>query len=275
MEEKFIDNLLIEHLEAPKCATPSVVGSWFKSLVGVLFPGFCDVEYKSTDQLSKSVLKLKSDLFSILLCNKGNDKAVTNSLVEAFFKELENIHDLLKKDIQALYDGDPAAKSHAEIIRSYPGFYATAAHRVAHQLNKMGIELIPRIISENAHSKTGVDIHPGATIGEYFCIDHGTGVVIGETTIVGNHVKIYQGVTLGALSVEKRDVVEQRHPTILNNVVIYAGATILGGKTVVGNNSVIGGGVWLTKTVADHSKVYYRAKMSHQNGDPDTITFKP
>jgi serine O-acetyltransferase len=275
VERKFTSKLLKEHLESPKCATPSVVGTWFKSLVGIMFPGFCDVDYSSEEQIENAEEKLRSDLFSILLCNQKNNKEQTKSLVDVFFGELENIYNLLKKDIQALYDGDPAAKSHAEIIRSYPGFYATAAHRVGHQLNKMGVELIPRIISENAHSKTGVDIHPGATIGEYFCIDHGTGVVIGETTLVGNHVKIYQGVTLGALSVEKRDVVEQRHPTILNSVIIYAGATILGGKTVVGNNSVIGGGVWLTKSVADHSKVYYRAKMSHQNGDPDTITFKP
>jgi len=280
VEQNFIDRLLQEHEDAPTCATPPVVGAWFKSLVGVLFPGFCDVEYTSTAQLSKSVEHLKSDLKSILKCNKnqdsgGNASSNNDKVVDAFFSQLERIHDLLKKDIQALYDGDPAAKSHAEIIRSYPGFYATAAHRVAHELEIMGVLLIPRIISENAHSKTGVDIHPGATIGEYFCIDHGTGVVIGETTVVGDHVKVYQWVTLGALSVEKRDVVEQRHPTILNNVVIYAGATILGGKTVVGNGSVIGGGVWLTKSVGDGSKVYYRAKMSHQNGDPDTITFKP
>ncbi|MFT6716525.1 MAG: serine O-acetyltransferase [Saprospiraceae bacterium] len=275
VEKKFINKLIEEHLKAPKCATPSVVGAWFKSLVGVLFPGFCDVEYKSETELSESESQLKLDLFSILQCNKENDNKATGRLVDLFFLELERIHDLLQKDIQAIYDGDPAAKSFAEIIRSYPGFYAMSAHRVAHQLNKLGIALVPRIISENAHSHTGVDIHPGATIGEYFCIDHGTGVVIGETTVVGSHVKVYQGVTLGALSVTSREVKEQRHPTILNGVIIYAGATILGGRTVVGNNSVIGGGVWLTKSVADNSKVYYRAKMSHQNGEPDTMTFKP
>jgi serine O-acetyltransferase len=243
--------------------------------VGVLFPGFCTSKYESSDQLMEALSSLKDGLYAILACDRAKDEVSTKNLVDAFFEELEHIHDLLKKDIQALYEGDPAAKSHAEIIRSYPGFYAVAAHRVAHQLNKMDVPLIPRMISENAHSRTGVDIHPGATIGEYFCIDHGTGVVIGETTVVGNHVKIYQGVTLGALSVEKREVVEQRHPTILDGVVIYAGATILGGKTVVGNDSVIGGGVWLTKSVGDGSKVYYKAKMSHQEGDPDTITFKP
>ena len=194
--------------------------------------------------------------------------------MEQFFDQVGDLKAKLQKDIQALYDGDPAAKSFAEIIRSYPGFYAIAAHRVAHQLYQMKVELIPRIISENAHSKTGVDIHPGATIGEYFCIDHGTGVVLGETTVVGNHVKIYQGVTLGALSVDKRDVVRQRHPTIKDGVVIYAGATILGGNTVVGKNSVIGGGVWLTRSVEENSKVYYRAKMTNEEGGMDTITFK-
>ena len=275
MSDIFIKKLLSDHVDAPSCATPMEVGKWFKGLVGVLFPGFCTSKYESSDQLMEALSSLKDGLYAILACDRTKDEVSTKNLVDAFFEELEHIHDLLKKDIQALYEGEQDEKSHAEIIRSYPGFYAVAAHRVAHQLNKMDVPLIPRMISENAHSRTGVDIHPGATIGEYFCIDHGTGVVIGETTVVGNHVKIYQGVTLGALSVEKREVVEQRHPTILDGVVIYAGATILGGKTVVGNDSVIGGGVWLTKSVGDGSKVYYKAKMSHQEGDPDTITFKP
>lgn len=275
MEETFLNKLLEEHLSAPKCATPEVVGAWFKSLIGVLFPGFCQVEYETVDQISDSIAALEKGLHGILLCNHKRNDVATEGLVKEFFDELANIRDLLQKDIVALYDGDPAAKSYAEIIRSYPGFYAVAAYRVAHQLNKMKVQLIPRIISENAHSKTGVDIHPGAVIGEYFCIDHGTGVVIGETTVVGNRVKVYQGVTLGALSVDKRDVKEQRHPTIQDRVVIYAGATILGGETTVGSDSVIGGGVWITKSVANNSKVYYRAKMSHQNGEQDTITFKP
>lgn len=274
MEEKFSKVLLKEHLEAPTCATPEVVGSWFKSLVGVMFPGFCHVKYESEEQISTSLENLKMDLTSILKCSKGGDIEITNNLVKAFFNELEEIYLLLKKDIKALFDGDPAAKSYAEIIRSYPGFYAIAAHRVAHLLYNMDVQLIPRIISENAHSKTGVDIHPGAKIGAYFCIDHGTGVVVGETTVVGDHVKIYQGVTLGALSVDKRDVEKQRHPTIEDGVVLYAGATILGGKTVVGKGSVIGGGVWLTRSVGENSKVYYRAKMTNEDGELDTITFK-
>src|SRR5690554_430759 len=164
-----------------------------------------------------------------------------------------------------MYTGDPAAKSKTEIVRSYPGFYAIAAYRIAHLLYRQGIALIPRMITEFAHSKTGVDIHPGARIGSYFCIDHGTGVVIGETAVVGDYVKIYQGVTLGALSVNKEDADKKRHPTIEDQVVIYAGATILGGETTVGRESVIGGNVWLTKSVPPQSKIYYQIKMYDAN----------
>ena len=167
---------------------------------------------------------------------------------------------MLDKDVEGIYQGDPAAKSHAEITRSYPGFYAIASHRIAHVLYGLNVSLLPRMISELSKSKTGIDIHPGAKIGEYFCIDHGTGVVIGETSIIGNHVKLYQGVTLGALSIAKQDATKKRHPTIEDNVVIYAGATILGGKTTVGKNSVIGGNVWITKSVPAESKLYYKAE---------------
>jgi serine O-acetyltransferase len=160
------------------------------------------------------------------------------------------------------------------VIRTYPGFYAIAAHRIAHCLLLNGVNLIPRIISEHAHRQTGIDIHPGAIIGDHFCIDHGTGIVIGETTTIGNHVKIYQGVTLGGLSVKKEDAEKKRHPTIENHVVIYAGASILGGDTVIGEGSIIGGNVWLTKSVPKNSKVYYQAKMTNSEGDTDTITFR-
>nr|WP_246202660.1 serine O-acetyltransferase EpsC [Fulvivirga lutimaris] len=156
-----------------------------------------------------------------------------------------------------MFKGDPAAKSKVEVIKTYPGFYAIAAHRIAHEFQKYNLTLIPRIISEHAHSHTGIDIHPCAQIGEHFCIDHGTGVVIGETTIIGDYVKIYQGVTLGALSVRKEDAKTKRHPTIENNVIIYSGATILGGKTEVGQGSIIGGNVWLTKSVPPNSRLSY------------------
>jgi serine O-acetyltransferase len=166
----------------------------------------------------------------------------------------------LADDVQAGYDGDPAARDTDEVIFAYPAIFAISVFRVAHELLRMGIPLLPRIMTEYAHSKTGIDIHPGATIGRGFFIDHGTGVVIGETTIIGNNVKLYQGVTIGALSFPKDaegNVVRgtKRHPTIEDNVVVYSGATILGGDTVIGEGTVIGGNVWLTRSVPPHTKV--------------------
>ena len=166
----------------------------------------------------------------------------------------------LAHDVQAGYEGDPAAKGTDEVIFAYPAIYAISVFRIAHELSGMGIPLLPRIMTEYAHSRTGIDIHPGADIGKGFFIDHGTGVVIGETTRIGDNVKIYQGVTLGALSFPKDDAGNivrgrKRHPTIEDHVVIYAGATILGGGTVIGEGSIIGGNVWLTKSVPRHTKV--------------------
>jgi serine O-acetyltransferase len=176
-----------------------------------------------------------------------------------FMQDLPLIRQMLATDVRAAYQGDPAAKSFDEIIFSYPGLFAVSIHRMAHQLWEHGIPFIPRIMSEHAHSITGIDIHPGAHIGESFFIDHGTGVVIGETTEIGNRVRIYQGVTLGALSLP-RDAGEQlrntkRHPTIQDDVIIYSGATILGGETVIGARSVIGGNVWLTESVPPDTRI--------------------
>lgn len=181
--------------------------------------------------------------------------------VAAFVGELPQIQNVLQADIVAAYEGDPAAKSTMEVVMSYPGVYAIIVHRLAHELYRADVPLIPRIMSEYAHSQTGIDIHPGATIGGGFFIDHGTGVVIGETCVIGRNVKIYQGVTLGALSFKKDEegrLVKgiKRHPDVGENTVIYAGATILGGETVIGANSVIGGNVWLTHSVPPGAKVY-------------------
>mgnify|MGYP001426144741 CR=1 FL=1 len=182
--------------------------------------------------------------------------------VAALLTGLPAIRDMLQDDIQAAYEGDPAAMSTMEIVMSYPGLYAITIHRLAHTLYAQGVPLIPRVMSEHAHSKTGIDIHPGATIGAGFFIDHGTGVVIGETCRIGKHVKLYQGVTLGALSFAKDETTgilvkgTKRHPDVEDNVVIYAGATILGGETVIGRDSVIGGNVWLIHSVPAGSKVY-------------------
>ena len=176
------------------------------------------------------------------------------ALAERFVESLPEIKRLILTDIQAIYEGDPAAKSKAEVVLCYPGFFAISIYRVAHVLYKLGVPLIPRIMTEYAHEKTGVDIHPGATIGEYFCIDHGTGVVVGETSTIGQHVKLYQGVTIGAKSFERDaqgNLVKggKRHPDIGNYVVIYANATILGGTTRIGDHVTIGGSAWITFSV--------------------------
>ena len=186
--------------------------------------------------------------------------ADTPAITKAILEGLEGIREVLDTDIQAAYDGDPAAHDKTEIMLAYPGFEAVSIFRIAHMIYGMGIPYIPRIMTELAHSHTGIDIHPGATIGRFFFIDHGTGVVIGETTVIGEHVKLYQGVTLGAKSFpigEDGNPVKgiDRHPKIGNNVVIYSGATILGGDTHIGDNSTIGGNVWLTHSVPANSTI--------------------
>ena len=189
-------------------------------------------------------------------------EADAKQVVDAFVQRLPEVRKVLETDVQAAYEGDPAATSRMEVVMSYPGLYAVTVHRLAHVLYDLKVPIIPRIMSEIAHSKTGIDIHPGAEIGERFFIDHGTGVVIGETTVIGRNVKLYQGVTLGALSFDKDPVTGalvkgvKRHPNVEDNVVIYAGATILGGKTTIGHDSEIGGSVWLIESVPPNSRVY-------------------
>ena len=196
----------------------------------------------------------------------GNGEVVdTESLAYSVLDKIPDIKDSLIKDVQAIYEGDPAARSPEEIILSYPGFYAISIYRIAHEFYLANIPCISRVMTEFAHEKTGIDIHAGATIGEHFFIDHGTGIVIGETTTIGNNVKIYQGVTLGAKSFEldaDGNPVKgiKRHPDIGNNCVIYANATILGGNTRIGDGCVIGGNVWLTHSVEPGKVVYYNSK---------------
>lgn len=184
----------------------------------------------------------------------------SNKISLYFFEQFTQLRQELENLIYIFYANDPASKSEIEIILAYPGFFAIAIHRLANILFKLDTPILPRFFSEYAHSKTGIDIHPGATIGKNFYIDHGTGIVIGETTIIGDNVKIYQGVTLGAFYVSKNLADKKRHPTIENNVTIYAGATILGGTTVIGENSIIGGNVWITESIEDNSIVYQENK---------------
>jgi len=185
-----------------------------------------------------------------------------NDLNTEFFSTVPDIYDSLIKDAQLFVDFDPAARTRESVILYYPGFYAIAVYRLAHKLFDLKIPYVPRMIAEFAHSKTGIDIHPGALIGEHFFIDHGTGIVVGETTIIGNNVKIYQGVTLGAASVNKSMQGKKRHPTLENNVIVYSGSTILGGDTVIGHDTVIGGNVWLTKSVPPFSVVFHESKIT-------------
>jgi len=185
------------------------------------------------------------------------DNLAPRALVEDFIRRLPAVRTLLAADVEAAYEGDPAANSYAEIVVSYPALHAIATYRIAHELHVLGVPILPRMMTEHAHDRTGIDIHPGARIGRRFFIDHGTGVVIGETTAIGDNVRIYQGVTLGARSPRHGEMLRgvKRHPTIEDDVVIYAGATILGGETVIGRGSVIGGNVWLVDSVPEDSRV--------------------
>jgi serine O-acetyltransferase len=198
----------------------------------------------------------------------STDPDWSEGVVLRLFNKLAELRDILNDDVLAAFAGDPAAKSVEEIIFSYPVIQAITTHRIAHELYVEQVPMIPRILSEHAHGKTGIDIHPGAQIGRSFFIDHGTGVVIGETSVIGRHVKLYQGVTLGALSLPRDDQGElirhrKRHPTLEDHVTIYSGATILGGDTVIGEGSVIGGNVWLVESVPPRSKVTYDARLTH------------
>ena len=250
-------------LNAPKRISDRTrVVSLIKKIQVVLLPGYYHYNDLSAEQ---ALIELKEDLrgeLSAALCFSGKNMMKAEEITNEFLARLGHIMRMMDTDIQAIYEGDPAAKSRAEVILCYPGFYAISIYRFAHELYELGAPYIPRIMTEYAHEKTGIDINPGAKIGEYFCIDHGTGIVIGETAVIGNHVKLYQGVTIGAKSFEKdRDGNPvkggKRHPNIGNNVVIYANATILGGDTTIGDNCVIGGNVWLIDSLSPGSTVIH------------------
>jgi serine O-acetyltransferase len=210
---------------------------------------------------NRAAAEMREDLErEIALLMPGTDAKAT---VNRFMERIPEVKRLVETDVAAAYDGDPAATSRMEVVMAYPGLYAVTVHRLAHELYKLKVPVLPRIMSELAHSKTGIDIHPGATIGERFFIDHGTGVVIGETTVIGRNVRLYQGVTLGGLSFAKDSsgaLVKglKRHPNIEDNVVVYANATILGGETTIGHDSEIGGNVWIKDSIPPFSRVYNR-----------------
>lgn len=243
-----------------------------QKLLRIIFPGYYKEHSYRLYYMSSAMTVLIEDVMYNLnkqiavvlkLDPEYQENSVTKNQAEAqrisisFFRKIPQIRAIIETDLQAAFDGDPAAGSKDEIIYSYPGLLANTIHRMAHELYLLNVPLIPRIMSEYAHDRTGIDIHPGATIGSYFFIDHGTGVVIGETTIIGDHVKIYQGVTLGALSTRggQRLKSKKRHPTLEDNVTVYAGASILGGETVIGKDSVIGSNAFITTSVQSGAKV--------------------
>ncbi|MCI5606640.1 MAG: serine O-acetyltransferase EpsC [Treponema sp.] len=251
------------------------VVSILQDLQSLIFPGFkydeeinpYNLRYLTGQKVNSVVSKLTREIQKALIFTLAQKKGTTENIEEshcfklaeqtsiALIEEIPEIRRLIRLDTISAYMGDPAARSNEEVILSYPGLEAILIYRIAHFLYKNGVPLIPRIMSEHVHGKTGIDIHPGATIGESFFIDHGTGVVIGETCIIGNNVKIYQGVTLGALSVKKNLKDKKRHPTIEDDVTIYANATILGGKTTIGKGSIIGGNTWVTDSVPEKTVI--------------------
>jgi serine O-acetyltransferase len=273
--DKFWQKLYRSHQESLSCPAPAEVAIFFNDLIGLLFPDYSQLSFGAESDFESHVLKLCGELSRILQHQPNLPTRGEEGLTNKFFEAIPEIYERITEDVQAMFDGDPAAKSKSEVIRTYPGFYAIAAYRVAHCLHKLGVKDIPRIITELAHSKTGIDIHPGASIGRFFCIDHGTGIVIGETTVIGDYVKIYQGVTLGALSVSKQDAEKKRHPSLENHVVVYAGATILGGETTIGHHTIVGGNVWLTRSVPPNSRIYYQSKMYNDaNEQTDVVVIR-
>lgn len=219
------------------------------------------------ERLSEEYESLKNT-FAALMFEVVNDETIVKQNTSQFFSALPEIYQRLIKDAEAILASDPAARSIEEVMAAYPGFYATVVYRLTNQLWKQDVPFLPRFFSEYSHSKTGIDIHPGAEIGDSLAIDHGTGIVIGETTIIGKNVKLYQGVTLGALNVAKDCASKKRHPTIEDGVIIYSGATILGGETVIGKGSVIGGNVWLTYSVPVNSVVYHKSEIKVKDKEP-------
>jgi serine O-acetyltransferase len=240
--------------------------------LALLFPHFADEVGGRAGDIVEEFAQLEKELADVLRLPETHCSS-PDAVLKRFLGALPDIREALLLDARAIYEGDPAAHSIDEVILAYPGFRATAVYRLAHQLQGCEVPLVPRLLSEFAHGQTGIDIHPAARVGESFAIDHGTGIVIGETAVLGSRVKLYQGVTLGALSVDKRMARTKRHPTIGDDVVIYANATILGGDTVIGNGSRIGGNVWLTRSVSAHSVVTPTVRVDPRTRADDLLEF--
>lgn len=266
-EETFIQELFQRNRKHfSRVPDKETTEGFINDLFNFLFSSY-EGKYDNEKKLNQQFSVLKNTFSAILFDLVRNEEKVKDN-TEQLFAALPGIYQHLLNDAEAILKFDPAAQSIEEVLAAYPGFYATAIYRIAHQLQIQGIRTLPRFFTEYAHSRTGIDIHPGAQIGESFFIDHGTGIVIGETAVIGNNVKIYQGVTLGALNVAKANASSRRHPTIEDNVIIYSGATILGGSTVIGHDSIIGGNVWLTYSVPSWSVVYHKSEIKVRDNNP-------
>ena len=270
---------LIDHLIARRPAyryehlKRAQAESLLQGVLALLFPHFVHTPFGRAEALAVAA-RIEADLTELLAALGQQDEAA-RGVIDAFFDKLAPVGDCLTDDAQFIADGDPAAESVDEVILAYPGFFAICAHRVAHQLYRLKVPIVPRLIAEYAHERSGCDIHPGAMLGCPFFIDHATGIVIGETAKIGNRVKLYQGVTLGALSVKKELAQHQRHPIIEDDVIIYANATVLGGETRIGAGSLIGGNVFLTTSVPANSVVYHKSevRVRHSEELEDGIEF--
>ena len=266
MTNAFLEEILYKQTHREPVPCNKIIAGWALELIFTLYPELSQHSHVGKNAINNSFVKLEAELVQIMNATKACSDCNNEAISKTFFTNLPSIYFLLNTDIQAIHLGDPAAHNVFEVVRAYPGFYGLCFYRIARALNQLQVPLLPRILTEYAHSKTGIDIHPAAMIGEYFMIDHGTGIVIGETAVIGKNVKIYQGVTLGALSINKSMALQKRHPTIEDNVVIYSGATILGGDTVIGAGSVIGGNVWLTQSVPQGSLVYHNPEITIVEG---------
>jgi serine O-acetyltransferase len=271
-DKDFIQQLYTSYRNADNLPSRTSIGNFAEGLLELLFPQLSEKHFISQNEFDVFANSLYNELYGILVRIENKIEKSADVTTQLFVDRLPVIYRLLLEDAKAIHEGDPAAQSIDQVIRTYPGFYSIACYRIANSFCKLSIPLIPRVITEYAHAKTGIDIHPKAEIGTHFCIDHGTGIVIGETTLIGNNVKLYQGVTLGALSVKKEMAKMKRHPTIEDSVVIYAGSTILGGNTIIGRGSIIGGNVWITESIPPFSRVYHRPQIEVRKGDEKNFT---
>jgi serine O-acetyltransferase len=273
---------LLQHSSRRSLPNKAHAARFLDETLELIFPNIIgDAELNTSHNVRCRIERAERAIEAALAPLQPAERHHGNDVVHHFFHHrLPSLIDELWLDAQAIYAGDPAARSVEEVVSTYPGMLAIAIYRIAHEFHMLDVPVFPRMLTEMGHQRTGIDIHPGARIGQSFCIDHGTGIVIGETAELGDRVKLYQGVTLGALSVTKELASTKRHPTIEDNVVIYANATILGGETVVGYHSIIGGNVWLTESVPPYSMVYHKGDVrvkqrEDQRADEDLLRWYP